>query len=142
MRSLWQAGCGFEDTEPLRGSVNADVAVIGAGLAGVLTAHFLQNRGLKTVVLERNRLGEGETGRTTAKITAQHGIIYDNLISQYGLGLARRYAEANLKAISQYERMVQSTLTAVSNVARTIFTRRGNRQAGGECRPPSAFRHT
>ena len=107
MRSLWQAGCVFEDTEPLRGSVNADVAVIGAGLAGVLTAHFLQNRGLKTVVLERNRLGEGETGRTTAKITAQHGIIYDNLISQYGLGLARRYAEANLKAISQYERMVQ-----------------------------------
>ena len=43
MSSLWQAGCDFEDTEPLRGSIYADVAVIGAGLR-VLTAHFLQNR--------------------------------------------------------------------------------------------------
>jgi glycine/D-amino acid oxidase-like deaminating enzyme/nitrite reductase/ring-hydroxylating ferredoxin subunit len=107
MRSLWQAECDFTNTEPLKGNLNVDVAVIGAGLAGILTAFFLQERGLKVIVLERSRLGEGETGRTTAKITAQHGIIYDKIINQYGIEIARQYAKANLQAINQYEKIIQ-----------------------------------
>ncbi|HHV51071.1 MAG TPA: FAD-dependent oxidoreductase [Clostridiales bacterium] len=107
MRSLWQAECEFTNHEPLKENLNVDVAVIGAGLAGVLTAYLLQERGFNVAVLERERIGEGETGRTTAKITAQHGIIYDKLIKQYGIELARKYAEANLKAIKQYECLVK-----------------------------------
>ncbi|HBT66008.1 MAG TPA: FAD-dependent oxidoreductase, partial [Ruminococcaceae bacterium] len=52
MRSLWQTECSFENREPLRNRIHVDVAVIGAGLAGILTAYFLQQRGLNVVVLE------------------------------------------------------------------------------------------
>ncbi len=106
MRSLWQTECSFENREPLRNRIHVDVAVIGAGLAGILTAYFLQQRGLNVVVLERNRLGEGETGGTTAKITAQHGIIYDKLINQYGDEIAWQYAHANSRAIIQYQKLI------------------------------------
>ena len=107
MRSLWQADCSFPERESLRGQTSADVAVVGAGLTGVLTAYLLQQRGLNVVVLERNRVGEGETGGTTAKITAQHGLIYDKLINQYGDEIAWQYALANSRAISQYQTLIE-----------------------------------
>lgn len=54
---------------------NWDVIVIGAGMAGLLTAYYLQEQGKKVLVLEADRVGSGQTERTTAKITSQHGII-------------------------------------------------------------------
>ena len=78
--------------------------VIGAGLAGVLTAYFLQAAGLRTVVLEASRIGSGQTKNTTAKITSQHGLIYHRLLEQLGKEKARQYAESNQRAIGEYRR--------------------------------------
>ena len=60
-------------------NIIADAVVIGAGLAGLLTAYELQNRGMNVVVLEANRIMSGVSGHTTAKITAQHSLIYSRL---------------------------------------------------------------
>ena len=49
-----------------------DVIVIGAGMAGILTAFYLQESGKKVLVLEAKTVGSGQTERTTAKITSQH----------------------------------------------------------------------
>ena len=43
------------------------------------------------VVLEANRTGSGQTGNTTAKVTAQHGLIYEKLIRTLGKDRARQY---------------------------------------------------
>ena len=105
--SLWQQSTDLPRRKPLAHDLEVDAAVIGAGLAGVLIADQLQRRGLKTVVLEARRVGSGQTGRTTAKITSQHGLIYHGLIERFGREKAQFYADANQQAIRQYADMIQ-----------------------------------
>lgn len=105
--SLWHETTRIAGRERLGGDLRVDVAVIGAGMAGVLIADRLQRAGVKTAVLEARRIGSGQTGNTTAKITGQHGLIYDRLIQTFGKEQARQYAEANLRAIEAYAAMVE-----------------------------------
>ena len=87
--------------------MEVEAAVIGAGMAGVLIADRLRSRGVKTVVLEASRIGSGQSGNTTAKITSQHGMIYDALIQKFGAERARQYAEANQLAIREYAQTIR-----------------------------------
>ena len=77
-------------------------------MAGILTARALAEEGLHTAVLEARALGSGQTGNTTAKITAQHGLIYTRLIRQLGESRARLYARANQEAVEEYRRLARS----------------------------------
>lgn len=86
--------------------IQTDVAVIGAGLAGVLTAYFLQEQGLSVVVLECKEAGRGITLNTTAKITSQHGLIYQKLVRYKGEERARQYGMANQDAIQKYQEII------------------------------------
>lgn len=74
MESIWSQSCSIRERETLHGNLEVEVAVIGAGMAGILTAFALQEAGRQVVVLEANRIGSGQTRNTTAKITSQHGI--------------------------------------------------------------------
>ena len=82
--SIWQADTPAHGHPELAERIRCDAAVIGGGLAGILTAKLLSREGADCVVLERDGVGSGETGRTTAKITAQHGLIYQRLVRQLG----------------------------------------------------------
>lgn len=105
--SIWSETTETEERIPLSGNKEVDVAVIGAGMAGILTAFFLQQRGRQVIVLEADRLGGGQTKNTTAKITSQHGLIYEKLIRKYGLTKARLYAKANEEAIRKYQNIIE-----------------------------------
>lgn len=107
MQSIWNHETELSKREALKGRIETDTAVIGGGLAGVLIAFFVQQQGIPAVVLEANRIGSGQTRNTTAKITCQHGLIYDKLIRQFGIERARQYALANQTAIETYRRIVQ-----------------------------------
>jgi glycine/D-amino acid oxidase-like deaminating enzyme/nitrite reductase/ring-hydroxylating ferredoxin subunit len=87
----------------LKSDINTEVAVIGAGLAGILTAYLLQERGIDVVVIEKDQVGSGATRNTTAKITSQHGLIYQKLLRYKGEERAKEYARANQMAIQKYE---------------------------------------
>lgn len=91
---------------PLTQDINVEVAVIGAGLAGILTAYLLQKQGLQTIVLECKEAGSGMTKNTTAKITSQHGLIYKKLMTYKGEQRAWEYAMANQQAIEKYEEII------------------------------------
>jgi glycine/D-amino acid oxidase-like deaminating enzyme/nitrite reductase/ring-hydroxylating ferredoxin subunit len=91
---------------PLTSNIEAEVAVIGAGLAGILTAYLLKENGIQAVVLECRETGSGMTKNTTAKITSQHGLIYKKLIMYKGETRAWEYATANEKAIEKYEDII------------------------------------
>lgn len=106
--SIWRQTVSLEQRPALQGDVKADVAVIGAGLAGILTAHFLCRRGLSVVVLEADRIASGQTQNTTAKITCQHRLIYHHLLEHFGQEKARQYAAANAYAVAQYKEIVAS----------------------------------
>jgi glycine/D-amino acid oxidase-like deaminating enzyme/nitrite reductase/ring-hydroxylating ferredoxin subunit len=80
--------------------VEADVAVLGGGIVGITTALLLQEAGVRTVLLEANRLACGVSGFTTAKVSSQHGLIYDRLRSRFGRDGAAAYGAANQEALA------------------------------------------
>ena len=84
----------------LDGDVRCDVAVVGGGIVGITTALLLAEQGASVVLLEAGRLAGGTSGSTTAKVTSQHGLIYERLRSQHGAETARRYGEANEAALA------------------------------------------
>ncbi len=57
----------------LHGEVEADVCVIGGGLAGINTALGLIERGRSVVLLEANRVGWGASGRNAGFVTKGYG---------------------------------------------------------------------
>lgn len=85
-----------------------DVIVVGAGMAGLLSAYYLKEQGKNVLVLEAKEIASGQTGRTTAKITGQHGLKYSRLLKEVGEKKARLYAQANEAAIREYESLIQS----------------------------------
>lgn len=93
--------------EQLTKEIKTDVAIIGGGISGITTAYLLKNLGVKTVLIEANKIGGGTTGHTTAKITIQHDLIYHRLIKEFGFEKARIYADANKKAIEKIDQIVK-----------------------------------
>ena len=107
MTSVWEQGVQIRERPRLTGDLEVEAAVIGGGLAGILTAYFLQKRNVKTIVLEGAQIGSGQTRHTTAKITSQHNLIYHRLIQEFGEERARQYAQANQQAIEAYRSLVR-----------------------------------
>ena len=58
-----------------KGNIKADIVIMGAGMAGILTAYLLQKKGYSCVILEAEKIGEGQSHHTTAKLTVQHGLV-------------------------------------------------------------------
>lgn len=93
--------------ETLKEDKTTQVVVIGAGMAGLLTAYFLHQENVDTIVLEAKKVASGQTMNTTAKITSQHNLVYDNLIKDFGQEIASGYARANEEAIKNYAKIIK-----------------------------------
>lgn len=106
MKSVWSESYKTNKKEHKLDIEEADVVIIGGGIAGVLTAYMLKENKINAVVLERGKVLTGNTMNTTAKITIQHNIIYDKLIKEFGKENAKRYALANQLALENYEEII------------------------------------
>lgn len=107
MESVWKSEANFRKRETLNKNIECDIIVIGAGMAGILTAYMLQKSGKEVVVIDAKSIASGVTQNTTAKITCQHDLIYNNLIKEFGEGGARQYAKANELAIKKYKEIIE-----------------------------------
>lgn len=110
MKSIWERNAGKNrcgNYPEINRDDSFDAVVIGAGMAGVLTGYFLQKAGVKTALLEANRTGSGQTGKTTAKITVQHGLIYDKLLTHFSREQAGEYARESMNSIVAYEDLIR-----------------------------------
>lgn len=106
--SYWRDTCSLPVFPKLEEpSVQADVAIVGGGITGMTTAYLLASEGYRTVLLEAGRLFNGTTGHTTAKITAQHDLIYHELIGMFGEEKAKLYYQANAEAAQFIQRLVE-----------------------------------
>lgn len=105
MDSLWTKTVSLPEFPALEGGIETGVLIVGGGMAGVLCAWQLARAGADCVLVEADRVGGGITKNTTAKITAQHGLIYDKLVSQYGEETAGLYLRANLEAGVRYREL-------------------------------------
>ena len=95
MKSVWNDNSNIKRFSRLDTDINTDVLIIGGGMAGILTAYFLHQNGVKYVLAEKNRICSGTTQNTTAKITFQHGLIYHKLLKSYGKENTQKYLQAN-----------------------------------------------
>src|SRR5262245_18439946 len=109
----------LESTEPvwapevpalttLAGETRADVCVIGAGLAGLTTAYLLALQAQSVVVIEREGIGAGETGRTTAHLTSVLDARYKGLKRIHGEESTRAVAASHTAAIRLVESVVRA----------------------------------
>ncbi|MFF2484643.1 FAD-dependent oxidoreductase [Paenibacillus sp. NPDC058071] len=92
--SLWLAASDLPAYESLAHDIEVDAAVVGGGIAGITTAYLLAKEGLRVALVEAGRVLHGTTGHTTAKITAQHDLFYDQLIQSSGVEKAGLYYRA------------------------------------------------
>lgn len=105
IKSVWTDTCKIREFGKLHGDTKTDVLIIGGGLCGILCAYFLQQEGIDYVLVEKDRIAGGITGNTTAKITSQHGLIYDRLMKAEGREKAAMYLKANQKALEKYREL-------------------------------------
>lgn len=106
MQSLW-SDLEMPHFPPLKGDTKTDVLVIGGGMAGLLCAHELKKAGIRCIVAEAGQIAGGITKNTTAKVTAQHGLIYRKLAERFGPETAGLYLEANENAVSALRSLCQ-----------------------------------
>jgi glycine/D-amino acid oxidase-like deaminating enzyme/nitrite reductase/ring-hydroxylating ferredoxin subunit len=100
---LWRADVQLPSFPALDRDIEADVTVIGAGIAGVTAAMLLQRSGKRVVLIEARRVAGGETGHTTAHVTELIDARYQVLESKFGRDGARRARESSRAAIDRIE---------------------------------------
>lgn len=101
--SLWIDTTPDTNFPELSQNIEVDVVIVGGGIVGLTTALFLKEAGLKIAVIEARKIVKGVTGHTTAKVTSQHSLIYDYLISTFGKEKAKFYGNSNEEAITRIE---------------------------------------
>ncbi len=104
-RAPWRVAEG-DHWRALNEDVSVDVCVVGAGMAGLLCALELAERGRSVVVLERSAPGAGDTGATSAHLTAVLDTRYFELETMHGKEAARLVASSHLRGIAHLERVV------------------------------------
>lgn len=102
-KSLWVQTAEIPTFAPLAEDSRADVCIVGAGITGMMTAYGLAKAGMRVVVLDDGGIGSGETGRTTAHITAALDDRYYSIESMHGEDGARLAAESHTAAINRAE---------------------------------------
>jgi glycine/D-amino acid oxidase-like deaminating enzyme/nitrite reductase/ring-hydroxylating ferredoxin subunit len=106
-KSVWMDLPAPPTRAPLTGSARCDVAVVGAGIAGLSVAYELAKAGRQVVVIDRGRLGYGQSARTTGHLAWQLDDYYHELRSE----------RSDEEAIGYYRR-VSAAVDRIEEIAR------------------------
>ncbi|MCA1614352.1 MAG: FAD-dependent oxidoreductase [Acidobacteria bacterium] len=104
--SVWMRTADTPREKKLDHDVDADVVIVGAGIAGLSTAYLLARDGRRVVVLDDGPVAGGETCRTTAHVVNALDDRYHELERLFGREGARLAAESHTAAIDKVEEIV------------------------------------
>ena len=82
------------DLPRLRGEHTARVLIIGGGLTGCATAYACAVAGMRPVLVEAARLGQGSAGRSAGLLLPEPGPAFRDIVSAHGVRTARRIFES------------------------------------------------
>src|SRR5688572_27822381 len=74
----------------LRGHLETDVAIVGGGMTGAMVAEAFTRAGVRTMVIEAARVGQGSTAASTALLLQEPDYDLDSLSRKYGRRAATR----------------------------------------------------
>ena len=100
---LWRATHQLQSFPGLNGDRETDVVVVGGGVSGLTAAVLLARAGRRVAVVERDRIGSGETGNTTAHLTEAIDARYHTLIKDFGEENARLVSQSKRAALDRME---------------------------------------
>ena len=104
----WTESVSLPTFGPLSRDLDVDVVVIGAGITGLTTAYLLAVAGKSVALLERDRIGQIDTGHTTAHLTMVTDVRLKQLDSRLGRTHAQAVWDAGLAAIAEIDRIVRA----------------------------------
>ncbi len=122
-QSLWARNTQLPIFPSLEGDMETDVLIIGGGLAGLLCAYTLTQEGVSCALIEADRICHGVTRNTTAKITAQHGLVCHKLLEKFPRELVFRYWQVNHQALEAYGKLAQKLDFGFARKDHFIFSR-------------------
>jgi glycine/D-amino acid oxidase-like deaminating enzyme len=97
------------DLPVLEGDVSADVAIVGGGYTGLVTALRLAERGHDAVVVEAKQVGFGGSGRNAGHCTPTfHFWSYEKIRRMYGAEYADRLTKMQTGAADQVFGLIES----------------------------------
>jgi len=123
VKYLWSQNVNIQRFPALEKNAAADVLIIGGGMAGILCALILKERGIPYLLVEGQRIGCKITKGTTAVITAQHDTLYSDLVTNAGVDKARQYLNANLAAVEDFRRLSKEIPCDFENKPSVIYSR-------------------
>jgi gamma-glutamylputrescine oxidase len=94
------------DRPPLTGDIEADVCVVGGGIAGCSTALHLAERGYKVVLLEGHRVGFGASGRSGGQAIVGYACSQDKLVAQVGQANARAMFDISVQGLDLMQALI------------------------------------
>src|SRR2546423_15419179 len=106
--SFWERTAKKFWSAPLKENLNADVCVVGAGIAGVTTAYLFARENRQVVLIDDGPVGGGMTGRTTAQFVTLVDDGYDKTEKILGEEFSRFCAESQAAAIDRVEWIVNA----------------------------------
>ena len=122
IESIWEKSVERPQFDTLKGEHKTDVLVIGGGLTGLLSAYMLKENGIDCILVEAERICGATTANTTAKITLQHGAIYDRMIRRFGVDFARLYLKAQTDAMEKYRELCENIDCDYKKVDAYLYT--------------------
>ncbi|HET7615498.1 MAG TPA: FAD-dependent oxidoreductase, partial [Bacillales bacterium] len=106
--SMWEATANTrKKRQTLRGDRHCDVAVIGAGFSGISTAYHLQKKKCETIVLEKETVGFGASGRNGGEVLAGYVVSASALAKTKGLETAREMMRLSVDSIDLIEDLIE-----------------------------------
>ena len=101
-KSIWELTTSISKRKALDKDIECDILIVGAGLAGTLLGYFLSKENKDVVIIDKDTIASGTTKNTTAKITAQHSLIYNKLLKTIGYNNTKLFYESKVYALNKY----------------------------------------
>ncbi|WP_408010181.1 NAD(P)/FAD-dependent oxidoreductase [Pseudalkalibacillus sp. A8] len=106
--SLWASTANQLKIRPsLEGEIETTVTIIGAGFTGLATAYYLRKAGISCVVLEKNMVGWGASGRNAGMVLTGYKNGIQKIEKRWGREVAKVFLEQSSLGIKKVREIVE-----------------------------------